>query len=299
MPTSTPGDAPDHPSHDSPAVTWWSVRGGLRCGSLTGHTDSPGWNWRIASQREVWLWLNIEGEGLIWGESDRFFMKPGMFALTGGDPTGAWTCLRHAGWHQLKVVRMSGDWLRERLGGADDGLHRGLAGWLAEHGRVAFCGLMGVWEKDLCCALAKAAGQNGSTRLLAEARVLDWAAYRLFQKNADARGSRPLHGPVKHALQLLRSRLDQPLDLVALAREVGVSPHHLSRLVRAESGLTLQHQLRRLRIEHACGLLESGRSNVTETALSCGYQSLSHFAKAFREETGRSPREWLAENARK
>ncbi|MCB1133081.1 MAG: helix-turn-helix transcriptional regulator, partial [Verrucomicrobiae bacterium] len=120
---------------------------------------------------------------------------------------------------------------------------------------------------------------------------------RLF-RNQTAGPDRPVHGPVKHVLQLLRGRLDQPLDLSALAREVGVSPHHLSRLVRAESGATLQHHLRRLRVEHACGLLDSGRANVTEAAYSCGYQSLSHFAKAFREETGRTPREWLAERQR-
>jgi AraC-like DNA-binding protein len=34
--------------------------------------------------------------------------------------------------------------------------------------------------------------------------------------------------------------------------------------------------------------------NVTEAALEVGYQSLSHFAKAFREETGLTPRAWLA-----
>jgi AraC-like DNA-binding protein len=37
-----------------------------------------------------------------------------------------------------------------------------------------------------------------------------------------------------------------------------------------------------------------GSCLVTEVALNVGYQSLSHFAKAFREETGRTPSEWLA-----
>lgn len=276
-----------------PGVAWWGVRGGLHCGTLAGRVTTAGWNWQIASQREVWLWLNIEGEGLIWGESDRFFMKSGMFALTGGDPTGTWSCLRHPGKHRVAVVRMSSAWLRERVGGDAVHLHQGLAGWLSERGRVAFCGLMGVWEKELCDALDQAERAEGLYRLHAEARILDWAAHRLFRRsNVDT--TMPVQGAVKRALQILRSHIDEPLDLTALSREVGVSPHHLSRLVRAESGLTLQHHLRRLRIEHACGLLESGRANVTEAALACGYLSLSHFAKAFREETGRTPREWLA-----
>ena len=278
-------------------LAWWALRGGLGCGCLSGRNEKPGWSWPVRSQREVWLWLNVEGEGLIWGRSDRFLMKPGMFALTGGDEAGEWSCVRQTGEHRLEVVRMGSDWLRERLGGLGADLHAGLAGWLRSGERVAFCGLMGVWEKDLCAALSLAGRENAAARILAEARILDWAAHRLFRKPA-AGNDQPAQGPVRRALQLLRGRLDQPLDLSALAREVGVSPHHLSRLVRAESGATLQHHLRRLRVEHACGLLDSGRANVTEAAYSCGYQSLSHFAKAFREETGRTPREWLAERQR-
>lgn len=277
-----------------PEVHWWTLRSGLGCGCLSGRSERAGWQWPVRSRREVWLWLNVEGEGLLWGRSDRFPLKPGMFALTGGDEAGEWACVRQAGGHRLEVVRMGSDWLRERLGGLGADLHSGLAGWLQEGRRVAFCGLMGVWEKDLCAALARAGGGEAPARLLAEARVLDWAAHRLFRNPAGGM-ERPVHGPVKHALQLLRGRLDQALDLAALAREVGVSPHHLSRIVRAESGSTLQQHLRRLRIEHACELLDTGRTNVTEAAYSCGYQSLSHFAKAFREETGKTPRQWLAE----
>jgi AraC-like DNA-binding protein len=52
---------------------------------------------------------------------------------------------------------------------------------------------------------------------------------------------------------------------------VGVVPHHLSRRVSAETGTTLQRHLRRLRIEHACEALDSGKLNVTEVALEVGY----------------------------
>jgi AraC family transcriptional regulator len=100
--------------------------------------------------------------------------------------------------------------------------------------------------------------------------------------------------PVKRAIQLLRERLDQPLDLGLIAKEVGVAPHHLSRRVSSETGITLQRHLRRLRIERACEALDSGKMNVTEVALEVGYQSLSHFAKAFRDETGEPPGKWLA-----
>lgn len=269
----------------------------LRFGRISGEIHSTGWQWKIASRGSVWLWLNKEGTGLVWGKNDRFFLRPGMFAMTGGDAAGEWSCMRHPGQHQLEVVVIPREWLQGRLGNSPDALRHGLAQWLRESGQVAFCGLMGLWERDLCEALAMVSPQPGPSRLLAEARVLEWAAARLFRSpgfQSDPSPAPREGDPVKRAIRLLRERLDQNLDLATIAREVGVSPHHLSRKVSAETGLTLQRHLRRLRIERACETLDSKRMNVTEVALEVGYQSLSHFAKAFREETGRSPSDWLA-----
>jgi transcriptional regulator GlxA family with amidase domain len=112
-----------------------------------------------------------------------------------------------------------------------------------------------------------------------------------------ARFGRP--DPVRRALETLRSRVAGPLDLKRLARECGVAPHHPSRRVRRETGATLQRHLRRPRVERACDPLAGGRTNVTKIALEVGYQSLSHFAKAFREELGRTPHEWLAAGRRR
>jgi AraC-like DNA-binding protein len=248
------------------------------------------------------LWLNVGGSGLIWGKNDRFVLKPGMYAMTGGGEAGDWSCVRYPGTQQLEVVVISRNWLRDRLGKHAEWLHPELSKWLRDGGAVAFCGLMGVWERDLCEALTRAARETGPSRLLAEARVLEWAAVRLF-RNPSGEGSGFCcslrdRDPVKRAIHLLRERLDQALDLTALSKEVGVAPHHLSRRVKAETGTTLQRHLRRLRIEHACEALDSGKMNVTEVALEVGYQSLSHFAKAFREETSQSPSKWLARRNR-
>ena len=292
-----------HPTTDSGNAraehTWWGDSNGLRCGRVAGNITASGWKMTISSAESVWLWLNREGNGLIWGERDRFFLKPGMYAMTGGDQAGDWSCVRHPGSHTLELVVISRSWLEQRLGSHPDWLQPGLSKWLKSGGPVAFCGLMGLWERDLCDALARAGRSAGPSRLLAEARVLEWAAVRLYRTEStgevtnfpETSGARD---PVKRAIQLLHERLDQPLDLATLARDVGVSPHHLSRKVGAETGSTLLRHLRRLRIERACEALGSKRMNVTEVALEVGYQSLSHFAKAFREETGRSPSDWLS-----
>jgi len=279
--------------------TWWGDARGLRCGRVTGRTSSGGWRWKVSSEGDVWLWLNREGSGLVWGDKDRFILKPGMYAITGGGKPSEWSCVRYPGSHQLEVVVLSREWLRERLGRGSEWLHPELGRWLEQGGSVAFCGLMGVWEKELCDALEKAATQEGVSQLLAEAKILEWTATRLYRgKAGDAGGGFcsviRANDPVRRAVDILRERFDQPLDLTALAKEVGVAPHHLSRRVSNETGKTLQRHLRRLRIERACEALDSRRMNVTEVALEVGYQSLSHFAKAFREETSVTPSEWLA-----
>ncbi len=278
------------------AEFWWGDAESLRCGRVSGRIRSGGSRWNLSSEGSIWLWLNCEGSGLIWGASERFILKPGMYALTGGGPRGDWSCVRYPGKHRLEVVVIPRRWFKDRLTKNSDWLHPDLATWLKGGAPIAFCGLMGVWERDLCTALDQAAREAGPSRLLAEARVLEWAAVRLFRNKSGESGGFCAtlrdRDPVKRAIHLLRERLDQALDLNALAREVGIAPHYLSRRVSAETGSTLQRHLRRIRIERACETLSSGKMNVTEVALEVGYQSLSHFAKAFREETGLPPGKW-------
>ena len=235
---------------------------------------------------------------MVWGNKDRFVLKPGMYALTGGGLPADWICLRYPGNHSLAVLVIEPRWLKSRLG---DGMHHPeMAAWLASDCPVAFCGLMGVWENELFESLLEIPTGASPYKLIAEAKILQWAAIRLFRTAASNSGPTFCatireRNPVQRALAHLRAHPSEPLDLATLAKHVGIAPHYLSRKVRSETGTTLQRHLRRIRIERACEQLSSGIANVTETALDVGYQSLSHFAKAFREETGTSPRKWLAE----
>lgn len=101
------------------------------------------------------------------------------------------------------------------------------------------------------------------------------------------------HRHVREALSLLLARLDRPLDLKTLAQDVGCAPHYLSRLVKQETQKTLSLHLRSLRVDKAAEFLAGNQMNVTEVALEVGYQSLSHFSKAFALEKGMAPSEFL------
>jgi AraC-like DNA-binding protein len=53
--------------------------------------------------------------------------------------------------------------------------------------------------------------------------------------------------------------------------------------------MTISQYVRKLRIEAAAELIVSGKYNISEAAVEVGYQSLSHFSKAFQQVKGCLP----------
>lgn len=87
----------------------------------------------------------------------------------------------------------------------------------------------------------------------------------------------------------LAGHVGENLDLGLLAAQAGCSRHYLSRTFSEVTGTTISQYLRRLRIEQAAILLATGDLNVGEVAEEVGYQSMSHFSKAFSHEKGCLP----------
>jgi AraC-like DNA-binding protein len=71
-------------------------------------------------------------------------------------------------------------------------------------------------------------------------------------------------------------------------RVVGAGERTLSRLFRAETGMTFPEWRAQLRLHHSLTLLATGRS-VTATAMTCGYRTPSAFTAAFRATFGTTP----------
>lgn len=274
----------------------WLERGGVMFYRLRGKHARGGTMQEQRTTGEVWIWLNRAGEGVVWGAEDRMYLRPGMYAILGDDANAPWKWTRLAGEHDLELVVMSRAWLCRKLGDTLGHVHPRFRDWLMGGGRLAFTGLMTGPELDLEAALRVMDGRRPESTLLAEAKVLEWAAIRLFRMGRHDEGAGFCHrivrsDPVRRALIELQARIAEPIELDSLGRKCGASPSHLSRLVKQATGLTLREHQRRLRIEMAREMLEGGAS-VTEVAYEVGYRSLSHFAKAFREETGVLPGRW-------
>lgn len=91
------------------------------------------------------------------------------------------------------------------------------------------------------------------------------------------------------ALDWARARLDKPLTVQDLAREARLSPRHLARRMRAETGLTPLSWLHQQRITHAQDLLERTEATVEQIAAKCGMGTATTLRRHFHRSVGVSP----------
>jgi AraC-like DNA-binding protein len=115
-------------------------------------------------------------------------------------------------------------------------------------------------------------------------------AWRAFLDSADVVDSVDVHPAVRAAARLLRAEQNTDGDLASLARRVGLSPTHLSRLFAAQIGMPLtryrnQHRLHRF----LSGYGDGTRTTALAAALAAGFGSYAQFYRVLRQETGRTP----------
>lgn len=117
-----------------------------------------------------------------------------------------------------------------------------------------------------------------------------WAALcRLRVTAEDSAGQR--HSPyVTAAMAFLESRLASPVTVPEVARQLGISHNHLTRLFRAELGCTVVGHLRSARLALARHLLTDSTMSIAAIATTVGIPDLQMFNKACRRSLGASPR---------
>jgi signal transduction histidine kinase/DNA-binding response OmpR family regulator len=85
---------------------------------------------------------------------------------------------------------------------------------------------------------------------------------------------------------------DSAYDTEALAHDLCMSRMQLHRKLHALTGHSTHDLMRQYRLRRAARLLREQTGSVSEVAFESGFNSLSHFARAFREEFGVLPSEY-------
>ncbi len=85
----------------------------------------------------------------------------------------------------------------------------------------------------------------------------------------------------------------EELTLESVAQALGYSADYLSESFRSSFHMPLGRCVNTLRLRHAVEKLREKKHSITECALESGFGSMRTFYRAFREEFGCSPREYL------
>jgi AraC family transcriptional activator of pobA len=89
----------------------------------------------------------------------------------------------------------------------------------------------------------------------------------------------------------------EPLSLSDVARELGMTPGHLTTVVRRRTGRTVQEWIIERRMAEARSLLSDTELSVAEVARRVGMSDPGYFSRQFRRTHGASPRAWRGRSA--
>ena len=84
------------------------------------------------------------------------------------------------------------------------------------------------------------------------------------------------------------------LNVSMLASHFNLAENYFSQFFKEQTGETFSHYLEKLRIDHACKLLDEGIMSVDDIARNSGYNNANTFRRAFKKATGTTPSEYVA-----
>jgi AraC-like DNA-binding protein len=133
------------------------------------------------------------------------------------------------------------------------------------------------------------AGTVDDTLLNAGLSYLLASAWRAFLDSSEVVGDLEVHPAVDTVARLLQA---DPAagDLTDLARTVGLSPSHLSRLFTTQMGVSISRFRNQQRLDRFIRLYRHGRGTTALAAAhEAGFGSYAQLHRVFRQETGRNP----------
>ncbi len=92
-----------------------------------------------------------------------------------------------------------------------------------------------------------------------------------------------------HAIRLIEENIESPLSNSQLSSRVVVSTRQLERMFERYLTTSPRRYTLHLRLHRARNLLVQSEQEITEVAMACGFTSVSHFSKVYRDHFGNTP----------
>jgi AraC family transcriptional regulator len=101
-----------------------------------------------------------------------------------------------------------------------------------------------------------------------------------------------MYNTVEKAVDTIRSRYCEPLNLDEIASTALISKFHLLRTFRRTTGITPGRFLTAVRLDAAKELLRTSSINIADIAVAVGYSSTGSFTRRFTEAVGMPPTQY-------
>ncbi|MRS17244.1 HTH-type transcriptional activator RhaR [Enterobacteriaceae bacterium RIT691] len=134
---------------------------------------------------------------------------------------------------------------------------------------------------------------NEMSELLFAQLVVTLRRHRYATDNLAATESEAL---LDKLLTALAGSLNKPFMLDTFCEQQGCSERTLRQQFRSQTGMTINHYLRQLRICHAQYLLQHSELMIGEIAMHCGFEDSNYFSVVFNREVGMTPGQWRHRN---
>ncbi|MBQ8879562.1 MAG: helix-turn-helix transcriptional regulator [Clostridia bacterium] len=117
------------------------------------------------------------------------------------------------------------------------------------------------------------------------------ALFILIARNAGATGAiSSKNEMIDEIIDYIKSNFQQDIKLSRVAKNYFISPEHLSRTFKRDTGFGFNEFLTIVRLKHAENLLKNrGGKSISEIAYSCGFNDSNYFSDKFRHAYGVSP----------
>lgn len=94
---------------------------------------------------------------------------------------------------------------------------------------------------------------------------------------------------VHQTIVYIQEHFKEDINSSVIADVLQMSDGYLRKIFKQETGVTIKGYLMDYRIKRAQELLQSGKYNISEIAVLCGFKTSQHFSTVFKKFTGKSP----------
>ncbi|MGM0878176.1 MAG: AraC family transcriptional regulator [Bacillota bacterium] len=102
---------------------------------------------------------------------------------------------------------------------------------------------------------------------------------------------------ITKTLSYIQHHFRERLTLEQVAKEAQLSPTYFSKYFSKATGIAFQSYLQELRLQFAKSLIKSSELPITEICYACGFNTLTHFNRSFKQKYGKSPRTYRKNKA--